>query len=212
MSQAYNLFKTHASTALADNNSAAALEIVNDPEGIDLAGTAVDHPRTWAWFRDQVGNADAVTVRATVEAIVSAKPANPVADPTAYAFGVNAAAILAQLDTVGISPCDSELRLALRTIIEINPPVADAFAKALHLGYQSHASKVLGREATDADFQSARAVYLERQAETERSNREESVIAELNTYADAGREVISNGGTVDEAWVAIKAALVAGGR
>jgi len=130
MSQAYNLFKTHASTALADNNSAAALEIVNDPEGIDLAGTAADQPRTWAWFRDQVGNADAITVRATVETIVKAKPANPVADPTAYAFGVNAAAILAQLDTVGISPCDSELRLALRTIIEINPPVADAFAKA----------------------------------------------------------------------------------
>lgn len=212
MSQAYNLCKTHAATALANNNSAAALDLVNNPEGVDLAGTATDQPRKWAWFRDQVGNEAAITVRATVEAIIASKPADPTTDPTAYAFSVNAHAILAQLDTVGISPCDAELRLALRTIINVNPTVADAFAKALHLGYQSHAVRTLGRFATDADFQAARQIYLQRQAETERSNREESVIAELNSYADAGREVIRNGGTVVEAWAAVKAAMVAGGR
>jgi len=156
MSQAYNLFKTHAATALANNESAAALDLLNDPEGVDLAGTAADQPRKWAWFRDQVGNEAAITVRATVEAIVAAKPVNPATDPTAYAFGVNAQAILAQLDTIGISPCDAELRRALRTIIEINPVVADAFKAALRTGYQSPAQSVLGRDATAADFTEAR--------------------------------------------------------
>ena len=42
MSQSYNLFKNYASTSLANNDSAAALDLVNDPEGVDLAGTAAD--------------------------------------------------------------------------------------------------------------------------------------------------------------------------
>lgn len=181
MSQAYSLFKIHTATALEANNSAAALEIVNNPEGVDLAGTAADIPRKWAWFRDQVGNEAAITVRATVEQIVTAKPADPATDPTAYAFAVNAAAILAQLDTVGISPCDSELRLALRTVIQANPAVATAFTKALLTGYQSPAQSVLGRDATAEDFAEARTRWEKVNAIDTAISAEQALAAPHNT-------------------------------
>jgi len=211
VSQAYKLFHKHALTALKANDSAAALQIVNDPIGHDLKGTDFDQPRVWFWFRDTVGEQHAILVRMTVEEIIRSKDFS---NPQAYAFAVNAESILARLDTVGISPCDPELRRAITTIIQTssNQDVINAFSEVLHLGYQSRATRVFGRPATEADFEAAYAVHSQRVAETARSNREESVIDELNTYADAGREVIRNGGTVDAAWAAIKAAMAAGGR
>lgn len=214
MSLTYNLFKTHALAALEANDSAAALQIVNDPIGRDLTETEVDQLRVWPWFRDAVGDEKAIIVRSAVEQIIAAKPADPATNPTAYAFAVNAQSLLTRLDGVGLSPCDSELRRALATIIQVSTDqaVIDAFTKVLHLGYQSHAQKMLGQDATESDFANARQVYIQRQTETEQSNREESLISELNSYADAGREVIRNGGTVDAAWAAFKSAMTTGGR
>lgn len=158
MSLTYNLFKTHALAALESNDSAAALQIVNDPVGRDLTGTEVDQLRVWPWFRDQVGNEAAIVVRSTVEAIIAAKPANPATDPTAYAFAVNAQSLLTRLDGVGISPCDSELRRALTTIIQTSSdqPVIEAFTDVLMLGYQSLSEALLQRVATAEDFEEAR--------------------------------------------------------
>lgn len=221
MSLTYNLFKTYAAAALDSNDSATALDLVNNPEGIDLAGTAADQPLSWDEYRGLIGNELAIVARTTIEGIAATKP-DPTAQPEQYVFASNAVDALAKLSANGISPCDDRWRLSMRVIIdsadqlapttEGQASIVKAFTTVLHLGYQSHADRMFGRLATEADFEAARAVHLQRVEETTKSNREESVIAELNNYADAGREVIRNGGTVDEAWTAIKAAMVAGGR
>lgn len=206
MSQSYNLFKSYAAAALASNDSAAALALVNDPEGVDLAGTEHDQLRKWSWFRDQVGNEAAITVRATVEAIIANKPANPADDPTAYAFAVNAQAILAQLDTVGISPCDEELRRALRTIVEINPAVADAFKNALRTGYQSPAQSVLGRDATAEDFSEAR-VRWEKINTIDTAVTAEQALAAPHNVAVSRLQSLKNQGTYDLSLAEIEAEI-----
>lgn len=165
MSQVYDLFKVYALAALEANDSTAALNIVNDPEGVDLVGTDFDKSLSWDEFRGRIGNGLAIVARSTIEGIASASP-NPVTQPDEYIFSSNAKDALVALGAVGISPCDVRWRENIRAIVaavstlsddaEQQAAIVEAFTAVLRVGYRSPAQFVLGRDATVEDFEEAR--------------------------------------------------------
>jgi len=197
MNAAYSLFSTHAPAELQAGDTAAALARVNYPIGLDLQGTEHDTPQIWPWFRNAVGDAKALRVRAAVEKIVAQKPAeldeDDAANQQAYAFATNAQSLLARLDGVGVSPCDEELRRALTTIIQISDdqPTIEAFTDVLQLGYQSKAQSVLGRDATADDFvEATEQAAIAQQADRGIDYDKKALQLSVNLTAD-GRENVS---------------------